>query len=63
MAEQIAFHEDARASMKRGVDILADAVKVTLGPGGRNVALDKKFGMPTITKEIALKGAYENMGA
>lgn len=49
--------------MKRGVDILADAVKVTLGPGGRNVALDKKFGMPTITKEIALKGAYENMGA
>ena len=70
MAKQIAFREEARASMKKGVDILADAVKVTLGPRGRNVVLDKKFGAPTITKdgvtvakEIDLEDAYENMGA
>ena len=70
MAKQIAFQEEARAAMKKGVDALADAVKVTLGPRGRNVVLDKKFGAPTITKdgvtvakEIELEDAYENMGA
>jgi chaperonin GroEL len=70
MAKQIAFEEEARASMKKGVDILANAVKVTLGPRGRNVVLDKKFGAPTVTKdgvtvakEIELEEAYENMGA
>src|SRR5579872_6192063 len=70
MAKQLAFNEQARSSLKRGVDILADAVKTTLGPKGRNVALDKKFGAPTIThdgvsvaKEIELKDPFENMGA
>ncbi len=70
MAKQLAFNEQARASLKKGVDILADAVKTTLGPKGRNVALDKKFGAPTIThdgvsvaKEIELKDPFENMGA
>jgi chaperonin GroEL len=70
MAKQIAFEEEARASMKKGVDLLANAVKVTLGPRGRNVVLDKKFGAPTVTKdgvtvakEIELEDAYENMGA
>lgn len=70
MAKQIAFTDEARAAIKRGVDILADAVKVTLGPRGRNVVLDKKFGAPTITKdgvtvakEIELADPYENMGA
>lgn len=70
MAKQLAFSEDARAKVKRGVDILADVVKVTLGPRGRNVVLDKKFGGPSITKdgvtvakEIELKEPYENMGA
>ena len=70
MAKQIAFAEEARASMKKGVDMLANAVKVTLGPRGRNVVLDKKFGAPTVTKdgvtvakEIELEEAYENMGA
>jgi len=70
MAKQIAFQDDARASIKKGVDILAEAVKVTLGPKGRNVVLDKKFGAPTITKdgvsvakEIELAEPYENMGA
>jgi chaperonin GroEL len=70
MAKQIAFNEEARASMKKGVDALANAVKVTLGPKGRNVVLDKKFGAPTITKdgvtvakEIDLEDPYENMGA
>jgi len=58
MSKQIAFHEKARASMKRGVDILADAVKVTLGPGGRNVVLDKKFGTPTITKDGVTVAKY-----
>lgn len=69
-AKQIAFDEDARNSIKRGVDKLAEAVKVTLGPKGRNVVLDKKFGAPTITKdgvtvakEIELEDPYENMGA
>jgi len=69
-AKQLAFSEDARNEIKRGVDALANAVKVTLGPKGRNVVLDKKFGAPTITKdgvtvakEIELEDAYENMGA
>jgi chaperonin GroEL len=69
-AKQLAFDEDARAAIKRGVDTLANAVKVTLGPKGRNVVLDKKFGAPTITqdgvtvaKEIELEEPYENMGA
>ena len=69
-AKQLAFDEDARNSIKQGVDQLAEAVKVTLGPKGRNVVLDKKFGAPTITKdgvtvakEIELEDPYENMGA
>ena len=69
-AKQLSFQEDARNSIKRGVDTLANAVKVTLGPKGRNVVLDKKFGAPTITKdgvtvakEIELEEPYENMGA
>ncbi|MEQ9467002.1 MAG: chaperonin GroEL [Ekhidna sp.] len=70
MAKDIFFNTEARDSIKRGVDILADAVKVTLGPKGRNVILDKKFGAPTVTKdgvsvakEIELKEPIENMGA
>ncbi|MGH2593369.1 MAG: chaperonin GroEL [Anaerolineae bacterium] len=70
MAKQLTFSEDARRSLKTGVDILATAVATTLGPKGRNVALDKKFGAPTIThdgvtvaKEIELSDPYENMGA
>jgi len=70
MAKQIAFNEDARRALKRGVDILADAVKTTLGPKGRNVALDKKWGAPTVThdgvtvaKEIELEDPFESMGA
>ncbi len=70
MAKQIAFDIAARDSLKKGLDKLADAVKVTLGPRGRNVILDKKFGSPTVTndgvtiaKEIELEDAYENMGA
>ena len=70
MAKQLLFDEDARRSLKNGVDALADAVKITLGPKGRNVVLDKKFGAPTITndgvtiaKEIELKDPFENMGA
>jgi chaperonin GroEL len=70
MAKQLIFQEAARASLKRGVDKLADAVSTTLGPKGRNVALDKKFGAPTVThdgvtvaKEIELDDPYENMGA
>ena len=69
MAKQIQYGEEARQSVLRGVNKLADAVKVTLGPKGRNVILDKKFGSPTITKdgvtvakEIELKDAWENMG-
>ncbi|MCB1556573.1 MAG: chaperonin GroEL, partial [Alphaproteobacteria bacterium] len=50
-AKQVKFHEDARKRMLRGVNILADAVKVTLGPKGRNVVLDKSFGAPRITKD------------
>jgi chaperonin GroEL len=70
MAKQLAFSEDARRRLKTGVDILADAVKTTLGPKGRNVALDKKWGAPTVThdgvtvaKEIELEDPFENMGA
>ena len=70
MAKQIKFSEDARRSLKKGLDILAEAVGTTLGPKGRNVALDKKWGAPTIThdgvtvaKEIELEDPYENMGA
>src|SRR5258708_9785092 len=69
-AKFLEFSTEARARLKRGVDQLADAVKVTLGPKGRNVVIDKKFGSPTITKdgvtvakEIELKDALENMGA
>lgn len=70
MAKQLLYSEDARAAIGKGIDKLADAVKVTLGPRGRNVVLDKKFGSPTITKdgvtvakEIELEDPYENMGA
>ncbi|WP_017413395.1 chaperonin GroEL [Clostridium tunisiense] len=70
MAKSILFGEEARRSMQRGVDTLADTVKVTLGPKGRNVILNKKFGSPlitndgvTIAREIELEDAYENMGA
>ena len=70
MAKQLVFSEDARKLLKSGVDVLADSVKVTLGPGGRNVVLDKKFGPPqicsdgvTIAKEIELEAPFENMGA
>ena len=70
MSKKILFDVEARDRIKRGVDTLADAVKVTLGPRGRNVVIDKKFGSPTITKdgvtvakEIELKDAMENMGA
>ena len=69
-AKELVFGTDARAKLKRGVDQLADAVKATLGPKGRNVVLDKKFGNPTITKdgvtvakEIELPDPIENMGA
>lgn len=70
MAKQILFNEEARRALERGVDALANAVKVTLGPKGRNVVLDKKFGAPTITndgvtiaREIELEDPFENMGA
>ena len=70
MAKQLMFGEEARRSMQKGVDKLANTVKVTLGPKGRNVVLDKKFGSPlitndgvTIAREIELEDAYENMGA
>ncbi len=70
MPKQLYFNEEARRALKRGVDAVADAVKTTLGPRGRNVAIDKKFGAPTVThdgvtvaKEIELKDPFENMGA
>jgi len=70
MAKQIKFNEDARSAMQRGVDILADTVKVTLGPKGRNVVLEKSFGSPlitndgvTIAREIELEDKFEDMGA
>ncbi len=69
-AKDVKFGADARSRMLRGVDILADAVKVTLGPKGRNVVLDKAFGAPrttkdgvTVAKEIELTDKFENMGA
>jgi chaperonin GroEL len=69
-AKDINYNVDARSALKRGVDKLADAVKVTLGPRGRNVVIDKKFGSPTMTKdgvtvakEIELENSVENMGA
>src|SRR5487761_671285 len=62
-AKQLVFDENARRKLKSGVDQLAGAVKVTLGPKGRNVVLDKKFGAPTITNEIELEDPFENMGA
>ncbi|MGE5595615.1 MAG: TCP-1/cpn60 chaperonin family protein, partial [Hyphomicrobiales bacterium] len=70
VAKQLLFDESARRRLKDGVDALADAVKVTLGPRGRNVVLDKKYGAPSITKdgvtvarEIELEDPFENMGA
>ncbi len=70
MAKQLLFDEEARHALRRGIDALADAVKITLGPKGRNVVLDKKFGAPTITndgvtiaKEIELEEPFENIGA
>src|SRR3990167_9202034 len=70
MSKKIIYNEDAKKSLKRGVDAVADAVKITIGPRGRNVVLDKGFGSPTITndgvsiaKEITLSDKFENMGA
>ena len=70
MAKQIVYGEEARKALEKGIDQLADTVKITLGPKGRNVVLDKKFGSPlitndgvTIAKEIELKDPFENMGA
>src|SRR5436309_8985145 len=70
MAKQLVFNEEARAALLRGVNIMAHAVKATLGPKGRNVVIDKKYGSPTITKdgvtvakEVELKNPYEDMGA
>src|SRR5438477_8302296 len=70
MAKQLKFHEDARAALLRGVNIMAAAVTATLGPKGRNVVIDRKFGSPTITKdgvtvakEIELRDGFEDMGA
>src|ERR1700683_3762963 len=68
--KEVHFNTEARAALKRGIDHLAEAVKVTLGPKGRNVVIDKKFGAPTITndgvtiaKEVELDDPYENLGA
>ena len=70
MAKQIKYGEEARKALQTGIDALADTVKITLGPKGRNVVLDKKFGAPlitndgvTIAKEIELEDPFENMGA
>ena len=70
MAKKIIFAEEARKALQNGVDKLADTVKVTLGPKGKNVVLDKKFGAPnvvndgvTIAKDIELEDSFENMGA
>src|SRR6058998_3709591 len=69
MAKQLVFTDDARKKLKQGVDTMANAVKTTLGPKGRNVALDKKFGAPTVTHdgmtvthEVELEDPFENMG-
>ena len=70
MPKQLLFSDEGRAALLRGVNIMASAVKATMGPKGRNVVIDKKFGSPTITKdgvtvakEIELKNGYEDMGA
>ena len=70
MAKQIQYGEEARRSLEKGINALADTVKITMGPKGRNVVLDKKFGAPlvtndgvTIAKDIELEDAFENMGA
>ena len=70
MAKQIKYGDDARKALEKGVNVIADTVKITLGPKGRNVVLDKKFGAPlitndgvTIAKEIELEDPFENMGA
>ncbi len=70
MAKQIAYGEEARKALQTGIDKLSDTVKITLGPKGRNVVIDKKYGAPlitndgvTIAKEIELEDAFENMGA
>ena len=70
MSKVIIFNEEARRSLKRGVDAVANAVKVTIGPRGRNVVIDKGYGSPSITndgvtiaKEITLRDKFENMGA
>src|SRR6185369_6912958 len=70
MAKQIKFNEDARAAMKKGIDKLAEAVKMTLGPRGRAVVIEKSYGAPqvtfdgvTVAKEIELQDKYENLGA
>ena len=70
MAKQIKFGEDARRALEKGLNTLADTVKITLGPKGRNVVLDKKYGAPlitndgvTIAKEVELEDPFENMGA
>ncbi len=70
MAKQVVFEDTARRSLKKGIDRMADAVKVTLGPKGRNVVLDKKFGAPTITndgvtiaREIVVEDVFQNLGA
>ena len=69
-AKQLVFAEEARKKLKNGIDVVANAVVTTLGPKGRNVAIDRKFGAPTIThdgvtvaKEIELEDPFENMGA
>ena len=69
-AKQLVFGEEARRKLRAGIDIVAEAVATTLGPKGRNVAIDRKFGSPTIThdgvtvaKEIELEDPFENMGA
>lgn len=70
MAKILKFDEDARRALERGVNKLADTVKVTIGPKGRNVVIDKKFGAPTITndgvtiaREVEIEDPYENLGA
>ena len=70
MAKQIAYGEEARKALQAGIDQLADTVKITLGPKGRNVVLDKKYGAPlitndgvTIAKDIELEDDFQNMGA
>ena len=63
MSKEILFNIEARDQLKKGVDVLANAVKVTLGPKGRNVIIEKKFGAPHITKEIEIDDAFQNLGA